>query len=421
MRVSRPLRILAVTLRYPPYVAGGYELLTRDVVEGLRTRGHRVDVLCGKGRDFAGTSGLSPRLEPDLDTDRASFQHSFDASNLERFRLHFLRLSNWSATREALHALDADLCLCFNLGLVSLAPLLAARHCDVPTLVYASDPWPENHWLRAWRDEAPADARDKALRLAALERGWSIFRDLVGLGPMLVPSRYLGDRLVARGVRRGDLDVVPLGLSPELERSAAAAARPARAEGEPLRVLCTSMHWEGKGVHVLLEAARDAVRRGVDLRLCLAGSGDADYARQLDALAEAPELAGRVERPGLLSRDELSRAMSESHVFVLPSLWGEPFALSVLEAMAHGLAPIATSAGGSPEQITDGDNGLLVPPGDAGALASALVRLGEDEALRAEFGRASRARAAEEFGHERFVDGCERAAALASARVGELR
>ena len=64
--------------------------------------------------------------------------------------------------------------------------------------------------------------------------------------------------------------------------------------------------------------------------------------------------------------------------------------MALLEAMSFGLAPIATPVGGIPDVLVDGENGLLVPPGDHPALAAAIRRLLEDDQLRARLGNAAR-------------------------------
>ena len=109
-------RILAVTLRYPPYAGGGYELLARDAVEALRSRGHAVSVLCGAGQRFARDDGVRPWLAPALDGAPDLFRRSSEASNAERFRLHFLRLANYQATLRAIDRDAPDALLFFNLA-----------------------------------------------------------------------------------------------------------------------------------------------------------------------------------------------------------------------------------------------------------------------------------------------------------------
>jgi glycosyltransferase involved in cell wall biosynthesis len=94
-------------------------------------------------------------------------------------------------------------------------------------------------------------------------------------------------------------------------------------------------------------------------------------------------------------QDDPTAWLSSTRVAVLCSD-AENCPLSLIQAMANGCAVVATSVGGVPELVSDGREGLLVPPGDAGALASALSRLGSDHELRERLGRAGAERA-EEF------------------------
>ncbi len=66
---------------------------------------------------------------------------------------------------------------------------------------------------------------------------------------------------------------------------------------------------------------------------------------------------------------------------IVPSVWPEPFGIVIIEALAAGRPVIASDIGGIPEVITDGENGLIVPPGDVAALAAAMKRLSADAAL----------------------------------------
>lgn len=93
---------------------------------------------------------------------------------------------------------------------------------------------------------------------------------------------------------------------------------------------------------------------------------------------------------------------------VLPTLdRGEGFPNCVVEFMAKGRALVATRQAGVPEAVTDGVEGLLVPPGDETALAAALTRLLADPDLRTELGRRARQRAECDFGVDLMVDRME--------------
>ena len=133
------------------------------------------------------------------------------------------------------------------------------------------------------------------------------------------------------------------------------------------------------------------------------------YLAELEALAAAPPLRGRVEFLG--ERGDVAALMSALDVLLVPS-WEEPFGRVVVEAMASGTAVVATSRGGTAEIVSDGVDGLLAPPRDAGAWSAAVERLLGEPGLREKLVEAGLRRAAD-FGVAAHVDGV--AAVYASA------
>jgi glycosyltransferase involved in cell wall biosynthesis len=233
----------------------------------------------------------------------------------------------------------------------------------------------------------------------------------VGLGPLLTASEFLRAEVGASGV--GGLSVLPLGLPPDMEAAARDAVPRPRAHGEPLRIVCTSSLWAGKGQDVLIEAVALARAAGAPLAVDLAGGGVPAYRAGLERLARERGVGELTRFHGRLGRAETSALLRRAHVLAMPSVWGEPFGLATLEGMAHGLAVVASDAGASPELVPDGAAGRLFPAGDARALVALLTELAADDALRLRLAAAGRERVAEVYGHARFVDGLERALARA--------
>jgi starch synthase len=93
---------------------------------------------------------------------------------------------------------------------------------------------------------------------------------------------------------------------------------------------------------------------------------------------------------------ELCRLYAQATVFVMPSYY-EPFGISCLEAMAFGLPVVATNTGGLPDVVEDEVTGILVPPGDPDALASAILTLLKDPARARKMGKAGRERVLANF------------------------
>ncbi len=148
-----------------------------------------------------------------------------------------------------------------------------------------------------------------------------------------------------------------------------------------------------KGLDVLFDALRRLRPSGPPCRCLVVGDGPL-----------RAELSGWVAENGLAStvtfmgfQEDVNPYLAAADVFVLPSRTeaGPPFAL--LEAMSSGLACIATDVGGVPEAITDGVEGLIVPPGSALDLCEAIRRLLSDAHLRSTMGKRARERTQAEF------------------------
>lgn len=203
-------------------------------------------------------------------------------------------------------------------------------------------------------------------------------------------------RLPARKVR-----AIPNGV--DVERFA--APQPAALDPRPtlgigadeLLLICVARLEPQKGHGVLLEALAH-LEPDVRARLRLVCLGDGALRQQLEEQTVALGLSERVVWAGYCPHIE--RWLAVADVFVLPSFY-EGLPLVALEAAAAGRPVVATAVDGTPEAVGDGDNGLLVPAGDATALAAALARLAADPALRRALGDRGRQRARLEFGLER--------------------
>jgi glycosyltransferase involved in cell wall biosynthesis len=100
------------------------------------------------------------------------------------------------------------------------------------------------------------------------------------------------------------------------------------------------------------------------------------------------------------ARSDIPQLLAASDLFVLPSLW-EGLPMALLEGMASGLPVVATDVAGSRQVIVTGESGILVPPGDASALASAMTDLLANDDERSRLGRGARERVLAEFSADR--------------------
>jgi L-malate glycosyltransferase len=161
---------------------------------------------------------------------------------------------------------------------------------------------------------------------------------------------------------------------------------------------------EWKGQAIVVEAMA-RIRQHLPNARCLIIGGahraGTEYARALERRVNDLGLRGTVLFTGF--RSDVADIMNALDVLVHASVRPEPFGRVILEAMTLGKPVVAAAAGGVPELMSEGETGFLVPPGDPEALATRLVRLLSDEALRRCIGECARARARERFSLEQHV------------------
>jgi glycosyltransferase involved in cell wall biosynthesis len=155
-----------------------------------------------------------------------------------------------------------------------------------------------------------------------------------------------------------------------------------------------------KGQKFLVEAMPVVRREVPDAQLVILGEGELRPA--LEKQVRDLGLEKHVILAGF--REDVLSLMRSADLFAMSSVT-EGLGSAVLDAMAFGLAVVGTRAGGIPEAVSDGDTGLLVRPGDAAALAAAIVTLLKDPAQRQGMGEAGRRRVADRFGVARLVEG----------------
>ena len=193
-----------------------------------------------------------------------------------------------------------------------------------------------------------------------------------------------------------------------------------------------------KGLHVLIDAFEKVSLQYPEAELKIVGRDGSQPMEWLSALGDPlvdpkttelgsfypgsyvahlkqrilPRFSSRISFTGYIPHSELAAHYARADVLVSPSL-SEAMPMTPIEAMAAGVAVVATSVGGTPESVEHGKTGLLVQPGDASALAEAILALFDDDGLRQRLGACGRRRVLEQFTWERIVDRYRTLCALA--------
>jgi glycosyltransferase involved in cell wall biosynthesis len=285
-------------------------------------------------------------------------RRGFEAIGLVSDTPHFR-----SAIREIALYLDqqaADILVCHGYK-ANLLGRFAARRCRIPVLAVS----------RGWTNESLRVRLYEAVDRFCLR--W--------LDRVVAVSEAQGQRVLQVGVRTDALRVIPNAI--DRERFVAPdprfRAKLARYFRQPRRQIvgAAGRLSPEKGFDVLVEAAEVVTQRDPSVGFVLFGQGPcrADLLRQINAAG----LAGTFVLPGF--RTDLDRFLPFFDLFTLPS-YTEGLPNVVLEAFAAGVPVVATAVGGTPEVVTDGVNGYLVPPGDPQALADRICDALESDRLQ---------------------------------------
>jgi glycosyltransferase involved in cell wall biosynthesis len=255
-------------------------------------------------------------------------------------------------------------------------------------------------WGKSWA----AGGSGRLVRAAVALRN-RLLRDADAFVAM---SRLIRDEMQAASVPAERVRLLPHGVDTARFHPATRGERASlRARlGLPGGLLCVycGRLLRGKGLEALVDAFA-APTVPPQAMLLLVGSGEG---QALDATAD---LKRRVAERGLDTRvvfagrsDRVEDYLRASDVFVFPSLF-EALGIALVEAAACGLPAIASRTGGIVDVVEDGRSGLLVPPGDAAAIAMALASIAGDEARRTAMGAAARAVALARFDERDALEG----------------
>lgn len=377
------MRILVISNLYPPHAVGGYEEACRDTVEGLRSRGHRVEVLTsayGVARPRS-EQGIHRLLQ--LDTAFLNEQpfHSRSLVSLWQWNRR-----SAAALHRLLRRLRPDVVYVWNvLGLPMGLPTMAQRG-GFPIVWMLQDIWMVDNmrrdpWVVAWNYRSRSATRRMAK--ASLRRCVDHFLPTRLPNFERTSAHYASTALATyyrqQGRRFRRERVIPNGIDRDTYSPIAREW-----EAGPRKLLFMGRLEAGKGAHTAIEALALLLhQRGpLTATLTLVGASyDRPYRKMLYDLIHDHGLDAAVTIHAAVPRAATAAIYAEHDILLFPSRWIEGFGLVVLEALARGLPVVGTALGGTADMVRDDVTGLVAPPEDAGALAMRVGDLLADPAL----------------------------------------
>jgi glycosyltransferase involved in cell wall biosynthesis len=406
------VRILFLTNMYLEEGWGGEDVSCRQVVEGLKERGHSTLVLTsmhGTQNVPSVANGVHRSLY--LEMDFVPWRNSLTFFTQRKAR----EAHNLKCLDQALEQFTPDIVFIWGMWNLprSLAALAEARFPDRVVYRFASY-WPtlpsqyELYWRapgQTWYGR-PVKRLLASVALAMLagekRRAPLAFRHAICV------SAAVRDRLVEAGIPIAHARIIHTGL--DAERYPDHRQRLRRDDPPALHLLYAGRLVPEKGVDTAIGALERLVwSHGLrSIQLSLAGSGPAEYESHLRQLVSQARLNDHVTFLGHVEADRMPHLLQQFDVAVVPSKWPEPFSRTVLEGMVSGLAVVATPTGGTPEILKHGENGLLFAPGNADDLAQQILGLLEDPGLRRTLATAGRQTVVERFTSTRMLNEIER-------------
>jgi glycosyltransferase involved in cell wall biosynthesis len=406
MMADAPLRIVHICPRYPPS-PGGAELFFEKISAGLAKAGHTVDVWTTTARSVDAFTSRSAAVLAEGTT-------ISDGVRVRRYPLWHPPLRRYVAT--ALHPLPLGRAwraatLRWNplpLGLARDAAL-ASQPLDVVHGAGLPYSLLLDSAVRLARHTGarlvltpfahlgdPEDGGNKIRRTYLSPLNISLLREA---DVVLVQTRAERDALAQAGIEPARMRLVGMGVEPaECTNGDGARGRARWGIGDEPVVGHLANKSADKGTIDLLEASAQAWHRGNRFKLLLAGEEMQSFRTYWKDYA----FKDRVVNVGEISADDKRDFFAAIDVFALPS-YVESFGISLLEAASNAVPSVAYRLGGPGEILRHGTNGVLVAPGDVGALGLALSALVSDAPHRRQLGAAA-ARLATHWTWERVLD-----------------
>jgi glycogen(starch) synthase len=395
------LRLCLLTREYPPQGRGGVGQWTHEVAVGFAARGHEVTVIAQalEGRrsiDFVeGVWVHRVDVEPTSAQEEAEFAPAPASLVAASLALH--REYERIDARRRFDVISGPI--------VDLAPMASCARADIPVVVSLHTTYKLSlPYKPDWQSRPDYLETHVLPAIAAEDR-------LIGEARyLLANSRAILDDIdVVHGVRidRAKAAVVPHGVG-DLARE---VAQPSRVAGE-LNLLFVGRLEPRKGADALLAILPDLFSAAPNLVAEIVGEDDivvgADtLRREFEARhADNQGVLARTRFHGAAPRETLLERYAACDIFIAPSQY-ESFGLVFIEAMCFGKPVVAFDVGGASEIVSDGETGLLAPPGDRAALAACVLGLAEDPALRERLGRRAREVYEQRYTTELMIDRLE--------------
>ncbi|MFN7716121.1 MAG: glycosyltransferase family 4 protein [Pseudanabaenaceae cyanobacterium] len=375
------LRILIISNLFPPQVVGGYERAIADYARRLHERGHEILVLTADVRDLP-TAYDDSKSDPKPFPVRRCLQLFGEYVDGGIAFLHpevaaSVGMHNYTVLSDQIPGFAPDVCLCGCLDFLGVGIPKQLLGAGVPVAHFVMN-----------------NVTGYPFSLSPREEFYQY----------ITVSDWIKSTLSDGGYPTHSAITIYPGADTEFFTP----SRPRELLTDKLSILYAGLVMPHKGTDVLIDALSLLHQEGIDFTATIAGGSlNTNYVAQLKSFVQEQGMTDQVKFTGLLGKAALRDLYRTHNVYVLPSRFDEPFSIGLIEAMAAGLTCIASHVGGSPEAITDQENGLIFTSENALELADGLASLPLQPELWQTMALAGQQKAVTQFSRQRTIEQIE--------------
>jgi glycosyltransferase involved in cell wall biosynthesis len=391
------VRILFLSNIYPPVARGGYEQWCQEVATELVQQNHQVCVLTSRAQNQAETSVhngveiyrlLNPEVEQGQGLLNTAVRLLRDHKRIEQETL--------SCVHKLVTDFQPEVAMIWGMWNVPRSvPALVEQLLPGRVAYYLCDYWLSypSAYIQRWQEPSRRVITQWPKQLLEY--------------PICV-SKAVQRLLLEAGVPVDHARIIYGGTQVEDFATVVESNPPPEAPDQPLRLLFAGRVLPMKGVHTAIRAMGLLAEQYTSpITLDIVGRGAPDYETYLRELVKEHHLSQNVFFRGRVHHSEMPAMLVQYDALIFSSEWEEPFARTVLEAMAAGLVVIGTTTGGTGEILVEDKTGLTFPAGNAEVLADQIRRLSNDTKLRQKLARDGRQSVKKYFTFTRMVNQIE--------------
>lgn len=401
------MKILVLSNFYPPYELGGEALSCKAIVDGLRSRGHIVEVVTSNlGNAHKTEEGIYREFELEMvlaplrNALRSLIRHWSIIRNDEKVLLKHIK------------RLHPDIILIFSMwNIPRHVPALAERELNGRVVYRLASYWPTlpsqytEYWKMPARSLLTKIPKSLLMPIALRVLNNNPLPNLDLMHAICI-SEAVYDEFLDFGIHLPDARIVHIGI--DVDRFNREPSWFRTKSKNVLKLLYLGRISPEKGIHTAIEALGHLLDKYPETTLTIAGPRDDTYKVSLERTINELHISSSVKFRGKVLPEDVPELMQDHNVLIVPSIWPEPFGRVVLEGMAAGLVVVGTGRGGMKTVLRNGVTGLVFPPEDSRSLASQLEKLIIDHSLGSRFVLAAKKEVHDQYGEEKMIDAYER-------------